>query len=291
MNSVQFANPLSGPLADKIGWIFYGTGATYAVGAPPVHVINSIPGGYTVEFDINVVGIGSGASLIRAVHTPVYSLSAFGQTGYTSIPNDVALFQTPNTVGSKDEIINIKNIVVKDSNGVIQKKFKWIAADTETLDIGEQWISTTDGSPWLLLTNLPAVLGSTAGPAISGLNTTVVTDTGTSVNHASGPVYITTGPNNISTRIITSELDAVTYGIIIDPFETSVSSLVESVALEQTGISHILNAEGEKIQAMLAIPGVNSEQLLAINKSVKDMTNSISKLESAMQSKLNTVGV
>ncbi|MEG1805609.1 MAG: hypothetical protein RR327_04350 [Clostridia bacterium] len=291
MDSVQFANPLSGPLADKIGWLFYGTGATFPVGAPPVHVANSIPGGYTVEFDISNVAMSPGASLIRAVHTPVYSLSAFGNTGYTGIPGDVALFQTRNTTGLRDNLIKLDNIVVKDANGVVQTKFKWVAADTETLDTGETWVSTTNGSPWSLLTNLPAVLGAPDGPAITGLGTTAVTDTGTSINHATGPVFITTGPRNISTRITTGELDAVTYGIIIDPFETPISGLVESVALEETGISHILNAEGEKIQAMLAIPGVTAEQLLDVNKSVQDTTNSLYKLESALQSKLKTVGL
>ncbi|MEG1577436.1 MAG: hypothetical protein RR336_01575, partial [Oscillospiraceae bacterium] len=72
-------------------------------------------------------------------------------------------------------------------------------------------------------------------------------------------------------------------------YETAIADLTTSVALEQTGLSHILNAEGEKLQATLAIPGVTPDQLLAVNKSVQDMTNSITKLEMVMQSKLETV--
>ncbi|MEG1427507.1 MAG: collagen-like protein, partial [Oscillospiraceae bacterium] len=75
-------------------------------------------------------------------------------------------------------------------------------------------------------------------------------------------------------------------GIICDPYEGAVADLMESVALEQAGLSHIINAEGEKIQAMLAVPGVTAEQLLAVNKSVQDMTGSITKLEMVLQSKL-----
>ena len=70
---------------------------------------------------------------------------------------------------------------------------------------------------------------------------------------------------------------------------TAVADLTTSVALEQTGLAHILNAEGEKLQAALAIPGITPDQLLAVNKSVRDMTNSVTKLEMVMQSKLETV--
>ncbi|MEG1633958.1 MAG: hypothetical protein RR314_07910, partial [Oscillospiraceae bacterium] len=84
--------------------------------------------------------------------------------------------------------------------------------------------------------------------------------------------------------------EAVVYGIICDPYETAIADLTTSVALEQAGLAHVLNAEGEKIQATLAIPGVTTEQLLAVDKSVQDMTNSISRLETAMQDKLKTVG-
>ncbi|MEG1499613.1 MAG: hypothetical protein RR400_00870 [Clostridia bacterium] len=69
--------------------------------------------------------------------------------------------------------------------------------------------------------------------------------------------------------------------------EQAINDLIESVALEQTGISHILNAEGEKIQAMLAQPGVTPDQLLAVNESVKATINSITQLEMILQGKLN----
>lgn len=68
--------------------------------------------------------------------------------------------------------------------------------------------------------------------------------------------------------------------------EQAITDIIESVALEQTALSHILNAEGEKIQKVVALSGVTPEILLATNKSVQTMVDTISKLEMILQSKL-----
>lgn len=64
------------------------------------------------------------------------------------------------------------------------------------------------------------------------------------------------------------------------------NDMIESIALEQTALSHILNAEGEKIQAILSIPAVTSDQILEVNKSVHSMINSVARLEMILQSNL-----
>lgn len=66
----------------------------------------------------------------------------------------------------------------------------------------------------------------------------------------------------------------------------SVTDIIESVALEQTALSHIINAEGEKIQAVVKIANVTSDELLYINESVQDMVNTITRLEMVLQMKL-----
>ncbi|MEG2421990.1 MAG: hypothetical protein RSB55_10565 [Oscillospiraceae bacterium] len=66
----------------------------------------------------------------------------------------------------------------------------------------------------------------------------------------------------------------------------AINDIIESVALEETGLSHILNAEGEKIQKMLAIPGVTADQLLAVNASVQATVDAVTKLNMVLQSKL-----
>lgn len=67
----------------------------------------------------------------------------------------------------------------------------------------------------------------------------------------------------------------------------AIADIIESVALEETGLSHILNAEGEKIQAFVAMPGVTPDQLLAVNASVQETVDAVTKLEMILQSKLN----
>lgn len=61
--------------------------------------------------------------------------------------------------------------------------------------------------------------------------------------------------------------------------EQAITDLIQSVALEETALSHILNAEGEKIQKVVAMEGVTPEILLETNKSVEAMVTAVAKLE------------
>lgn len=79
---------------------------------------------------------------------------------------------------------------------------------------------------------------------------------------------------------------------VITPSTTTraqaITDIIESVALQETALSHILNAEGEKIQKMVAMPDATAEMLLAANKSVESMVNAVSRLEMLLHSKLST---
>lgn len=77
---------------------------------------------------------------------------------------------------------------------------------------------------------------------------------------------------------------------VITPSNTTrtraVTDIIESVALQETALSHILNAEGEKIQKVVAMSDVTPEVLMAVNKSVESMLGAVSRLEMILQSKL-----
>lgn len=66
-------------------------------------------------------------------------------------------------------------------------------------------------------------------------------------------------------------------------------SLLQSIALEETALSHILNAEGEKIQKVVAQHDYCSKDVLEVNKSVESMIDKITSLEIVLKSKLELV--
>lgn len=68
--------------------------------------------------------------------------------------------------------------------------------------------------------------------------------------------------------------------------EQAITDLIESVALQETALSHILNAEGEKMQAVIDMNCVSVDQLLELNKSVQTMVSAVTRLEIILQSKL-----
>lgn len=67
------------------------------------------------------------------------------------------------------------------------------------------------------------------------------------------------------------------------------AALVQSIALEETAISHILNAEGEKIQKVLSMHTCDCEDILKVNKSVEDMVEKITNLEIVLKAKLELI--
>lgn len=70
------------------------------------------------------------------------------------------------------------------------------------------------------------------------------------------------------------------------PREQAITDLLASIALEQAALSHILNAEGEKVQKILSFERLTAETVLRTNRSVESMVNSISDLEMILADKI-----
>ena len=77
--------------------------------------------------------------------------------------------------------------------------------------------------------------------------------------------------------------------------EGAISQILSSIALEELGLSHIINAEGEKMQYVLGtLDGTTPpepptiDDLLKINKSVQEMLNTISMNQMFLLGKMST---
>jgi hypothetical protein len=71
--------------------------------------------------------------------------------------------------------------------------------------------------------------------------------------------------------------------------EQVVNLLLASIAFEELGLAHIINAEGEKIQEVIGGKGCKLDDLLAIDKSVDKVLKDIIKKEILLQFKFDNI--
>lgn len=86
-----------------------------------------------------------------------------------------------------------------------------------------------------------------------------------------------TNPGNNTSTVTT---------FIQTPMNQAFTCIIESVALQETALGAILNAEGAKLQAVINTPGVTPEQLLEVNCLATRLITAVSRLEVVLQSKL-----
>lgn len=78
--------------------------------------------------------------------------------------------------------------------------------------------------------------------------------------------------------------------------EDVVNLIIASIAMEELGLSHIINAEGEKLQYVLGTlpssqltPPATIQEILDVNESVRLMLKEIARKEQILTDKLETV--
>ncbi|TBL75293.1 hypothetical protein [Paenibacillus thalictri] len=69
------------------------------------------------------------------------------------------------------------------------------------------------------------------------------------------------------------------------PLSDAISLILVSIALEEIGLSHIINAEGEKIQRAIQL-SENIPQLILVNNSVSQTLRTIIKKEVLLELKM-----
>lgn len=118
-----------------------------------------------------------------------------------------------------------------------------------------------------------------------------------------GDLILLTHQHGCRPRLLRARLDAEISGTLCpcnralcractkprpDHTPNACADILESVAMMEAALAHILNAEGEKLQAVLAQPAASSE-LLLVDQSVQTMILSILLLEQVLLSKLETL--
>ncbi|MEG2273991.1 MAG: SdrD B-like domain-containing protein, partial [Clostridia bacterium] len=109
--------------------------------------------------------------------------------------------------------------------------------------------------------------------------------------------------NNVNTAVV--GVYSVTYSVTDSKNQTTlktiavkvcqgsaygqaITDIIQSVALIQTAIAAVLDAEGAKVQKFMTL-NPTPQQLIDVNKSVQAMTDTIKNLELVLQGKLNAV--
>lgn len=119
---------------------------------------------------------------------------------------------------------------------------------------------------------------------------TTSTTTSTTASSTTSTSTSTTASSTTSTTTTTSTTSTSTTTTAVPHRCQAIHDLMESVALQQAALAHILNAEGEKLQKVVSTEDVTVDQILVTNKSVESMVNSISDLEIILKSKLDLFG-
>ena len=145
-----------------------------------------------------------------------------------------------------------------------------------------------------LLTTTSSSTSSTSSTTSSTSSTTSSTSSTTSSTSSTTSSTSSTTSSTSSTTSSTSSTTSSTSSTTSSSTTTAnpslrrqaITDLFESVALQQTALSHILNAEGEKLQRIFAFDNITPETVLAANHSVESTVNAIAGLESVLEMKL-----
>ena len=66
----------------------------------------------------------------------------------------------------------------------------------------------------------------------------------------------------------------------------AITNIVQSVALQEAALAHILKAEGDKMLAVIGSHHVTTEELFELNRSVEGLIEAVARLEMTLQAKL-----
>jgi choice-of-anchor A domain-containing protein len=168
------------------------------------------------------------------------------------------------------------------NGNIIFESYTGNAESHNELFIGE----LPDPITCLLTTTTTSSTSSTTSTTSSTTSTTSSTTSTTSSTTSSTSSTTSTTSSTTTTSTTTSTTSTTTTTTAV-PRAQAISDLFESIALQQTALSHILNAEGEKLQKILSFDEVDAPTILRTNQSVEQMVDAVSNLETILKGKLD----
>ena len=140
--------------------------------------------------------------------------------------------------------------------------------------------------PEATLCLLTTTSSSTTSTTTTSTTTTSTTTTSTTTTSTTTTSTTTTSTTTTSTTTTSTTTTSTTTTQAPIPRSQAITDLLLSVALQQAALSHILNAEGEKVQKILSFDQLTPETILKTNRSVESMVNNISNLEVILAEKV-----
>lgn len=284
------------------------TGTVAFTGTPLTTISLTAPiavgGSATITYKVKA------ASAIPAVN-PISNTASivYDYTVDPAAPNGVSATGTSNTATTQISNATLKTVKKSDKVfGYIGDIITYQVAITNTGNVPADNIVLTDpvpngtvyvlnslasnvaftGSPMtnIQLTN-PIAPGETVSLSYQ-LKVVAIPNPNPIVNTMTAAFAYTVNPLSPNGVLGTSVSNAVDTLVFKNNYSQEISDLIHSIALQEAAIGNIANAEGAKIQRMLAL-GASTNELLCVNKSVTDMLDALGTLESVLKQKLSSV--
>jgi large repetitive protein len=183
----------------------YSDATAQAAGGQPFTF--ALPDGSTLSLTLQVTTNKTNPALVAHV-VPSWTGSAIGNRAFTGIPGAPVMYETVS--GSTVHLVLSNISVVPPSGGGATASYAMIAADGESTNQTEQLIFTTNGQAW---SQVAQIANGTAYPAVSGVGTTTVTETGVAGTVGGFAFASFNNPTQISTTLVGGGLQGAIFAI------------------------------------------------------------------------------
>lgn len=171
----------------------------------------TLPDGSSISMAVKTTLISSTASpAITTVSVPSWSGSAFGNSAFIGIPGQTILYSGQNASKIQVTLSNIS--VAPPSGGTGIAKYAIVVGDGESSNQNEALSFTTNGGSWVQLAQIQNGT-STTYPAVSGVGTATVTETGASGTVGSFIFGSFNNPTQITSVITAGGLQGIIVGV------------------------------------------------------------------------------